>query len=247
MAVPIVDIERSAGWPRRLLDFLAHEAREIWPPTMFFLIGFNLILFTKRLVLEQYLVQFSGFFIATAGALIVGKAVLVARAMPFLGRFDRRPLAYPILFKTFVYTIFVLLARLIEQLIEYLVHHEDLGGGAFFADVFGAFSWPKFTATQLWIFVLFLVYVTASELNQLVGEGELYKIFFKRPSTVLQSTRRRRIRLLIRLARLTDTHPVEVLSNPQTPPHAELVAILRDLAQSSEPRLAGVDRTLRTA
>jgi len=93
--------------------------------------------------------------------------------------------------------------------------------------IFDAFSWPRFAATQLWIFVLFLLYVTASHLNDLVGDGELYKIFFKRPSTDF---------LLTRLARLTEAHPIEVLSVRGSQPHAELVTILHDLAQRSGPR-----------
>jgi hypothetical protein len=237
MATALIDGEKSKGWPQRLIDFLLRELREIWPPTLFFFIGFNVIVFTKRLYLEQYLIQYSGFFIATTGALIVGKAVLVADAMPFLGRFDRRPLAYPILFKTFIYAFFVLLARLLEQFIDYLVHKGALGGGAWVEHIFDTFSWPRFTATQLWIFVLFLLYVTASQLNDLLGDGELYKIFFKRPSTELHATRRKRIRLLTRLARLTEAHPIEVLSDRGSQPHAKLVAILHDLAQRSEPRL----------
>lgn len=220
----------------RLARFVLHEAREIWPPTLFFFMGFNLILLTKRLILEQQLIQYFGFFLATTGALIVGKAVLVADAMPFLRYFDRRPLAYPIVFKTVVYTLFVFVARLLEALIDYLIHKGVLGGGALVQHLLDAFSWPRFIATQLWIFVLFLLYVTANELNELLGDGELYKIFFRRPSTELQSTRRRRIRLLIRLARLTEAHPVEVLSDRQSPLHVELVTILTDLAQQPPPR-----------
>jgi hypothetical protein len=213
---------------------LTRVARNLAADPVF--IGFNLILFTKRLELEQYLIQYSGFLIATTGALVVGKAVLVADAMPLLKRFDRRPLAYPTLFKTVVYTLFVFFARLIEQFVEYLVHKGVLGGGAFIEHVFGTFSWQRFIATQLWIFVLFLLYVTASELSELLGDGELYKIFFQRPSTELQSTRRKRIRLLIRLSRLTETHPLEVLTDRQSAPHMELAGILRDLAQHPNSR-----------
>jgi len=183
-------------------------------PTLFFFVGFNLILFTKRLILAQYLIQFAGFFVATVAALVVGKAVLVANTMPFLRRFDNAPLAYPILFKTVVYTLFVFLARLIEAFVH----------------------WAQFIATQLWIFVLFLIYVTATELNDLLGDGELFKIVFTRRSSELKSTRRARIRLLTRLARLTDANSVEVLEDPASAPHTELVAILRNLAQRSEPQ-----------
>lgn len=226
-----------AGLARRIGAELLHEFRQVVPPTIFFFIGFNLILFTKRLILADYLIQFGGFFIATAAALIVGKVVLVADKMPVLRRFDYAPLAYPILFKTIIYTLFVFVARLIEAFFHYLVDGGVVGGGRFVEHVLGNFSWSRFIATQLWVFVLFLVYVTASELNALVGDGELFKIFFTRRSSELKSTRRARIRLLVRLARLTDAHTVEVLQDRGSAPHAELVSILRSLARKrGEPQ-----------
>jgi hypothetical protein len=208
--------------------FLVQEFRELLPPTIFFFVGFNLILFTKRLILADYLVQFTGFAIATVAALIVGKAVLVADMMPFLRRFDHAPLAQPILFKTVVYTLFVFVARLIEAFIHYAVEGGLLGHGGFIERELGKFDWDKFIATQIWIFVLFLVYVTASELNDLLGDGELFKIFFVRRSSELKSTRRARIRLLVRL---TQAHSIEALGDGSTPAHAELVRVLRSLAQ----------------
>jgi hypothetical protein len=180
--------------------------------------------------LAEYLIQYAGFLIATTGALIVGKSVLVADKMPFLRRFDNAPLAYPILFKTFVYTLFVGIARLIEVLVHYLVQGGVLGGGRFIEDLTGNFSWAHFAAVQLWICALFLIYVTASELNQLFGDGELFQILFVRRSSELQATRRARIRLLTRLARLAKTYPVETLTDPRSVPHAELLAVLRSVA-----------------
>jgi hypothetical protein len=200
------------------------------PPTIFFFIGFNLILFTKRLILDDYLIQFTGFFIATVSALIVGKVVLVADVMPFLRRFDGAPLAKPILFKAVVYTLLVFVARLLEAFVHYAVGGHAVGGGAFIEEQLGSFSWDRFTATQIWIFVLFLVYVTASELNKLIGDGELFKIMFTRPSSQLKSTRRQRIRLLVRLSRLTAASSIETLTDRTTAPHAELVGILQNLS-----------------
>jgi hypothetical protein len=214
----------------RIGSVLLHEFREVIPPTLFFFVGFNLVLLTKRLFLQQYLIEYAGFLIATTGALIVGKVVLVANKMPFLRHFDYAPLAYPILFKTLVYTALVGAARLIEALIHFLIAGGALGGGRFVEHVLGEFSWSRFIATQMWIFVLFLVWVTANEVNNLIGDGELFRIFFTRRSTALKSTRRARIRLLTQLSRLTDAHPVTVLEDPQSAPHRQLGAILRSLA-----------------
>jgi hypothetical protein len=219
----------------RLGAFLLHEFHEMLPPTIFFFVGFNLILFSKRLLLADYLIQFSGFILATTSALIVGKTVLVADMMPFLRRFDHAPLVQPVLFKTAVYTVLVFVARLLEAFVHYLIQGGVVGGGGFLHEVLGSFSWDHFIAVQMWISVLFLVYVTASEVNDLLGDGELFKIFFTRRSSELKSTRRARIRLLVRLSRLTDAHSPDELSDPKTTPHAELVAILRTLAGASRP------------
>jgi hypothetical protein len=40
--------------------------------------------------------------VAAVGALIVAKAVLVADALPFTNIFARRPLAYPIVWKSLI-------------------------------------------------------------------------------------------------------------------------------------------------
>ena len=78
--------------------------------------------------------------------------------------------------------------------------------------------------------VLFLVYVTVHELNTLFGDGELYRLFFRWRSSEAKLTRRRRIRLLTRLNRLTEVHPIQAFSEWGSPVHAELVSILDELA-----------------
>jgi hypothetical protein len=227
--------DKGAGRGTKLGRLALHEFRLVLPPTLYFFFGFNLILFTKRMILAEHLIQFGGFIVATTAALIVGKTVLVADKMPFLRRFDYAPLMQPILFKTIVYTLLVFVVRLLEAFIHYVAGGGTVGGGAFIEHTLGEFSWYRFTATQLWIFVLFLIYVTGSELNQLMGDGELFKIFFSRRSSALKSTRRARIRLLIRLSRLTDEHPIEALRDPSSAPHRELVAILKNLGHAGQP------------
>lgn len=222
----------SRGRWARIGSVLLHEFREMLPPTIFFFFGFNLILFSKRLFLADYLIEFSGFMLATTSALIVGKTVLVANMIPFLRRFDHAPLIQPILFKTVVYTLLVFVVRLLEAFVHYLIQEGVVGDGGFLRELLGSFRWDHFIAVQMWIFVLFLVYVTASEINDRIGDGELFKIMFTRRSSELKSARRTRIRVLAKLSRLIDAHALDVLSDARTPAHADLVAILRSLAHT---------------
>jgi hypothetical protein len=165
------------GRARRVGAFLLREFLEILPPTIFFFIGFNLIVLTTNLILAEFGGQFASFVIATASALIVAKALLVANALPVIRRYDRAPLIRPILFKTFFYWAAVFIVRLLEHWIKYLFSGQHVFGG-FFRHEIAIFSWDRFIAIQIWILVLFLVYVTASELNHLFGEGELWHLLF---------------------------------------------------------------------
>lgn len=217
------------GLARRIGAFLWHEFLEILPPTIFFALGFNLILLTTNLILANYGARFSSYLLATAGALIVGKAVLIANAMRSIRRYDRAPLIRPILFKTAFYWLAVLIARLLEHWIKYrFVEHHPLG--TFVPHMLATFSWNQFIAVQLWILVLFLIYVTASELNHLFGEGELWHILLASRPTDLPLNRRQRIRELVRLSQLADTHSLDEFRDPASSAHTQLIDIVRRLA-----------------
>jgi hypothetical protein len=165
----------------RLLTFAVKELREVVPPTLFFAVGFNLIVLTTDLILADYLVSFGSFMVATVTALVVGKAVLIANAMPFLRRFDTAPMIRPVLFKTTVYWAVVFLVRFVEKLIEYLFAGGSLSG---IPEYVGAhFTWHRFAAIQIWIFVLFLIYTSVAELNRRIADGGLGKIFFTKTSS----------------------------------------------------------------
>ena len=94
-----------------------------------------------------------------------------------------------------------------------------MGRAGFWAEIASTFSWSRFAAVQIWIFVLFLLYVTGSELNALFGDGELAKIFLTRRYSELKLTRRQRIRELVGLSRLAALRPGEI-GTPAPPPTA---------------------------
>ena len=56
--------------------FLIKEFKEVLPPTVFFAVGFNLLVLTINLILADYLANFASFLVATTLALPVGKSVL---------------------------------------------------------------------------------------------------------------------------------------------------------------------------
>ena len=222
---------------RRAFDWWLAQVRHVLPPTIFFFVGFNLILWTKRLVLEEHGIDFSGFFTATLAALLVGKAVLATDHLPFMRRFDGAPMIQPIIFKTAIYWLCILIVRLAEELVQFLANGRTVTD--FPTYLIESLSWSRFLSIQIWLMVLFLVYVTVHELNTLFGNGELYRLFFRWCSSEAKLTRRRRVRLLIRLNRLTEANSIEAISERGSPAYAELVDILRELAS---PTVASATR-----
>jgi hypothetical protein len=212
----------------RLAAFVIKQLREVLPPTLFFVIGFNLIVLSTQLVLADYLIHFANFMLVTISALVVGKAVLVANALPFLRRFDTDPIVQPVLFKTVVYCAVVFVVRFLEKLGKYWFTGGTLSGIPEYVE--RHFSWNRFVAIQIWIFVLFLIYTIGAELNSLFGDGELLKILFKRRSSGLKLSRRQGIRTLVRLSRLTETHALDELRDPNTEAHLELIGLISGLA-----------------
>jgi hypothetical protein len=214
---------------RRIGARILHEAREAIPPTIFFFTGFNFVVFTTNLLLADYAVAVSSFMLATVAALVVGKAVLVANAMPYLRRYDRAPLIQPILYKTAFYWMVVFFARLLERFVHFSL--EGNPPGDFIPYLITTFSWHRFSAISLWIFALFLIYVTATEVSRLFGPGELRRLFFTSRPSGLQLNRRQRMRELLRLSRLMDAHSIGEFRDPTTPAHHELMDILQPLAR----------------
>jgi hypothetical protein len=233
MSQPAIAASTPTPLLRRAVTWWLAQVKHALPPTIFFFAGFNLILWTKRLILQEQGVEFSGFFTAIVAALLVGKAVLVTDNLPFMRRFDGAPMIQPILFKSVIYWLCVLIVRLADEVVRFVA-----AGGAIaaFGDHFvNHFSLPRFLSIQIWLMVLFLAYVTIHELNQLFGDGELYRLFFRWRSSEAKLTRRQRIRLLTRLNRLTEANPIEAFSDRTSPVHTELVAILHELASPPAP------------
>ena len=58
--------------------------------------------------------------------------------------------------------------------------------GGFPEYVANHFTWHRFAAIQIWIFVLFLIYVSVTELNTRLGQGALWKAFFAKRSSEMK-------------------------------------------------------------
>lgn len=163
----------------KIAALLKHEIEEVIPPTIFFFVTFHVIAVTRALMLEDYGITVPSFAAATIGALIVAKVILVVDLLPFVNRFQDRPLIYNTVWKTLIYMIGALLVRYCEHLISFARKHENVLEAS--RHLLAEVDWPDFWATQIWLVVLLFVYCALAELIRLLGAERVRQMFFGIP------------------------------------------------------------------
>lgn len=163
----------------RITERVKHELREAIPPTVFFFVAFQVIAFTRALMLARYGIPVPTFAAAAIGALIVAKVVLVTDMLPFVNRFPHKPLIYNVAWKTAIYLVASLLVRYVEHLIPFV---RDEGGLApAHRRLIAEIVWPHFWAVQIWLLVLLFVYCALRELVRALGRERVRVMFFGAP------------------------------------------------------------------
>jgi hypothetical protein len=148
---------------------------EMIPPVTFFFVSFQLLAFTRALMLRQYGIEVGTFMVATIGALVTAKVVVLADLLPFINRFPGRPLIYNIAWKTLIYMLAALLVRYLEEFIHfYRLQGHFLGATRHMLD---EIIWPHFWAIQIWLTVLLMLYCAMDELGRALGRDRLREIF----------------------------------------------------------------------
>lgn len=160
----------------KLLQAIKRDYLEILPPAIFFLIAFSLIQITKRLILSEYGISWTGFGSAVIGAVMIGKVVLIVDKLPFMNRFTTRQLIYSTSWKCLIYFLAALLLQYLDPVIHGLLKHNS------FPEAHRHFMtetvWPHFWLIQIWLAVLFFVYCAMRELVRAVGKEKVIGMFF---------------------------------------------------------------------
>ena len=167
-----------------MMERIKHELHELLPPTIFFLITFHIVVFSRALMLSEYGVKISAVAGATIGALLVAKVVLIADHL--------------LLHQSVSGEATYLQRRMEDGVLLAWGHGGALprasrplwwrGGDLAVANhqLWNELVWPHFWAVQLWLVVLLLVYCSLREFVRVVGRREVMRMFFgsrRQPST----------------------------------------------------------------
>jgi hypothetical protein len=153
-----------------------HLIIELIPPATFFFVAFQLLAFSRALMLKQYGIELTAFVTATIAALVAAKVVLLANLLPFINRFPGRPLIYNIIWKTPIYFVVAFAVRYLEELYRYYRKHGELAAAN--RHLLDDIIWPHFLLIQIWLVLLLIMYCTTDELVRARGWDRVRELFF---------------------------------------------------------------------
>ncbi len=110
------------------------------------------------------------------GALVLGKAVLIADLLPMINRFPNKPLIYNVGWKTLIYLLLATLIHYLERLVDFWRQAGGLVAGN--EKLLAEIVWPHFWAIQIILLVLIVMYCTMHELVRVIGKEKVLRIFF---------------------------------------------------------------------
>jgi hypothetical protein len=165
----------------KLSEKLKEEFHALIPPTLFFFFTLSLVSVVRVLMLKGTGIPVSTPIQVAVGALVMGKAVLIADMLPVINRFPDKPLAYNVAWKTVIYFLAALAIHYLEHLVDFWRE-----AGSFVAGnkkLFAEMVWPHFWAIQLILVVLIFNYCLLHELARVIGPEKLREMFFGHPAS----------------------------------------------------------------
>jgi hypothetical protein len=166
---------KRAGWKSKAI----REMAGYYMISMYLAVFFSLFTWYRRLVLAEYQISYLHYGVSVIQALVLAKVIMVGRALHLGWRLKNHPLIVPTVYKAIVFSIFVGIFGVVESSISGLLHGKGIAGG--FEELMSAGRY-ELLARCMVMFVAFIPFFAFEELERVLGEGKLGKLFFRRRS-----------------------------------------------------------------
>jgi len=165
-------IAASGKWLHR--EFVAAR-----PVFIFFLIAFMLQFLIIKLAVAQFSIPITAFSKAVVGALFAAKAVLILDETRIGRSLERYRKIVAVAVKTLLYGFGTLLLGYLERFLEALYRSGSFDGAI--QQMIDQSNLYRFMAWILGVTLIFAIYFVWSEINQRMGDGAVWSLFFDKP------------------------------------------------------------------
>jgi hypothetical protein len=163
--------------PRRhLKERAADEFKRFIVIFLYLWVVFALLSLHKSFVLRQHHLDYEEHTFAFINAFIFAKVLLLGEHFQFGTRFKDKALIYPILHKSFIFTVVLIAFHIVETALEGLWHGHSITDSLVvmgLENVSGILSWGIMS------FIVLLPFFGFREIGRVIGRKELWDLIFK--------------------------------------------------------------------
>jgi hypothetical protein len=165
--------KKKGSWKKKIF----HELVEYWINVAYLTLVFAAFTQYRRLVLAAYDITYTNYWVALIEALILAKVIMIGDVLRLGCGLEDKPLIYPTLYKTAVFTLFVGIFTVLENVIKGLWKGTRLTGDI--VEFLGT-GHNEFLANALVVFVAFIPFFGVKELGRVLGQDKIWTLFFRR-------------------------------------------------------------------
>jgi hypothetical protein len=175
LLAPDIDMESDAktGLKQRAIE----ELRLFWIIALYLWVFLGSFTVYRRLIIAETGVTYLHYGIALIEALVIAKVILIGKLFSFSRRFEDRPLIVPVLYKSLLFGVLVLLFGVIEHLVEGWFHNQGVAGGLREIGDLGIY---ELGARVLMLIVAFVPFFAFGEIARVLGPRKLAAMFFSK-------------------------------------------------------------------
>jgi len=163
-------MKKEPLWKRELKEIIAISS-------VFFVI-FVLFLLLKKVITEDYKVDFYIVGTALVGSLIIAKVVLIFDLLPVTKKTEHLLNIFRVLLRSLIYIIGYVIFTFIEHLIRGLIDGESFSKAA--EQTLHSLTTPAFIVSFVGVLIAFLLFNAFWVIRSSIGPAALYAMFFKK-------------------------------------------------------------------
>ena len=169
------DMNEKPGLKQKLIRELVEYGINV----AYLFLFFGVFIIYQRLILAQYHISYEEYGLTLIKALVLGKVIMIGDMLRLGRRLEHKPLIYPTLYKTVVFTVWVFLFSILETTVRGLLHGKGFAGGL--EELLGGRQY-ELLAHCLIVFLAFIPFFAFRELERCLGEGRIGELFVGRRS-----------------------------------------------------------------
>jgi hypothetical protein len=160
----------------KLKTRIAHELTDYAITVIYLAAMFGGFGVYRRLLLAEYDITYLEYGANIIEALILGKIILIGEHFHVGERLHDKPLILSTLYKTALFSLWVLVFISAEHFVRGLFRGEDANGS--FRGILER-NWREILARIVMMFVAFIPFFAFREIGRVMGEGKLRALFFR--------------------------------------------------------------------